>query len=413
MSKPLYNPYKYVSWILVVVAGVLFSIYQLHPKYTWNHVDKSSLSDLVEYISNNPDSEFRESAFSSIEKLITNLKGDQFESAIDAVTTFRPQRLSDYHILMQLYGAALKYDGLKSDYRGGCQTRSEAYIYDTAKERMEGLLQKYIDILMKEGKASDWLKFSNYVDKEYWTAEVHLKVDQAEKDTYWNTEEIGWNEANKIPSFEYNSEDAEYKILYENSYYTYPKSFLDVSSWNSVEELYPNGKVWMTKGDSSVYVSFASVEQYESNGYELEDVNYLHLLREAQITQFNRFLIYYPEGNYSDKAREKIIELKVADVFDKQHGSLPKAQNIGGKYGTKSSITVKNDTEYGLNIYYSGPTQTMLFLSAGSCESITLPNGEYRIAVVADSDDVSDYAGIDLYEGGKYSYTLYIVRRYR
>lgn len=266
---------------------------------------------------------------------------------------------------------------------------------------------------MKEGKASDWLKFSNYVDKEYWTAEVHLKVDQAEKDTYWNTEEIGWNEANKIPSFEYNSEDAEYKILYENSYYTYPKSFLDVSSWNSVEELYPNGKVWMTKGDSSVYVSFASVEQYESNGYELEDVNYLHLLREAQITQFNRFLIYYPEGNYSDKAREKIIELKVADVFDKQHGSLPKAQNIGGKYGTKSSITVKNDTEYGLNIYYSGPTQTMLFLSAGSCESITLPNGEYRIAVVADSDDVSDYAGIDLYEGGKYSYTLYIVRRYR
>lgn len=144
MSKPLYNPYKYVSWILVVVAGVLFSIYQLHPKYTWNHVDKSSLSDLVEYISNNPDSEFRESAFSSIEKLITNLKGDQFESAIDAVTTFRPQRLSDYHILMQLYGAALKYDGLKSDYRGGCQTRSEAYIYDTAKERMEGLLQNIL-----------------------------------------------------------------------------------------------------------------------------------------------------------------------------------------------------------------------------------------------------------------------------
>lgn len=413
MSKPLYNPYKYVSLILIIVVGILLSIYLLHPKYIWKRVNKSSLTDLVEYISNNSNSQFCDSAFNSIGKLTTSLERYQIEPAMDAVKNLTPQKLSDYHLLAQLYNAGLKYGRSKTDANGSFKTMSDALIYDTAKERMDNLVNKYIDLLMRDGKTSDWLKFSSYVGKEYWTDEVYPKVEQAEIDTYWYTEEKGWNEANKTPSFEYRPESAEYKILSGNSYYTYPKASLNDSSWGNVEELYPKGKVCMTKGDNGVYVPFATVEQYKSNGYELQDVNYLHHLREAQIALLNRFLRYYPEGNYSNEAKEKLIEITIADVFDNQHGSLPKAQSMGGKYGTESSITIKNDTQYGLNIYYSGPTQTMFYLSSRSSKSINLPNGEYRIAVVADSGNVSDYAGLDLYEGGKYSYTLYIVEQNR
>lgn len=247
---------------------------------------------------------------------------------------------------------------------------------------------------------------------EYWTSEVYPKVELAEIDTYWNTEEKGWQEANKTPSFEYRPEYAEYKILSDNGYYTYPKSSVDDFGWSNAEELYPQGKVWMTKGDRGEYVPFSSVEQYESNGYKPEDVNYLHHFREAQIELLKRFLRYYPTGNYAEDAQERLIELTVSDVFDNQHGSLPKAQSMGGKYGTESSITIKNDTQYGLNIYYSGPTHTMFYLAAGSSKSLILPNGEYRIAVKADGGNVSDYAGLDLYEGGRYSFTLYIVGQY-
>lgn len=412
MSKPLYNPYKYASLILAIVAAVLLGIYLLNPTYVWKRVDKSSLKDLVEYISDNPDSQFCDSAFTCIGTLTKDLQGEQIVPAMEAVKDLTPQRLSDYHLLAQLYSAGMDYARSKADSYGSFKRQSDARIYDTAKERMDSLINNYINVLMKDGADPDWLKFSNFVGKEYWTSEVYPKVEQAEINTFWYPEEKGWNEANKTPSFEYKPEYAEYKILSDNSYYTYPKSSIDDFGWSNVEELYPHGKVWMTKDNKGEYVPFSSVQQYEGNGYSLEDVNYLHHKREAQIALLNRFLRYYPEGNYAEVAKEKLIELTVADVFDKQHGSLPKAQSMGGKYGSESSITIKNDTQYGLNIYYSGPTQTMLYLSTGNSQTVNLPNGEYRIAVKADGGNVSDYAGLDLYEGGKYSYSLYIVGQY-
>lgn len=412
MSKPRYNPYKYTTIVLALVAGMLFCFYKFSPDCIWKRVDKTSLRDLVGYIADNPSSQYCDSAFSHIDSLVSNLDGDQVIPAMEDVKNLNPQKLSHYHLLAQLYNAGMVYSRSQADYNGSFNKKSDARIYDMAKEGLDSLVNNYIDIMMKDGKTEDWLKFGSYVGKEYWPSEVFPKVEQAEIDTYWVPESKGWNEANKMPEFEYRPEYAEYQIECDNMYFTYTKSSVDDFGWEDAENIYPGGAVWMNKGDEDYYIPFKEVAQYEERGYEAVDVCRIHKQREAQIANLDRFIRYYPNGEYTQEAKDKLIQLTVADVFDRQHGSLPKAQNIGGTYGTRSTIKIKNDTQYGLSIYYSGPELRQLYIGAGGSSTVDLPNGEYRIAVKADGGNVSDYAGLDAYQGGQYSYSLYIKGQY-
>ena len=412
MSKLRYNPYKYTTIVLALMAGVLFCFYKFSSDCIWKRVDKSSLRELVNYIADNPTSQYCDSAFTHIDSLVTNLDGDQLIPVMEEVKNLSLQKLSHYHLLAQLYNAGMVYSRSKADYNGSFNKRSDASIYDMAKEGMDSLVNNYIDIMMKVGKTDDWLKFGCYVGKEYWISEVFPKVEQAEIDTYWVPESKGWNKANKMPEFEYRAEYAEYQIESDNMYFTYPKSSVDDFGWEDAENIYPGGAVWMNKGDEDYYIPFKEAAQYEERGYEAVDVCRLHKQREAQIANLERFIRYYPNGEYTQEAKDKLIQLTVADVFDRQHGSLPKAQNVGGTYGTRSTIKIKNDTQYGLSIYYSGSELRQLYIGTGGSSTVDLPNGEYRIAVKADGGNVSDYAGLDVYQGGQYSYSLYIKGQY-
>ena len=118
MSKPRCNPYKYTTIVLALVAGVLFCFYKFNPDCIWESVDKTSLRELVSYIADNPSSQYCDSAFTHIDRLVSNLDGDQLIPAMEDVKNLNPQKLSHYHLLAQLYNAGMVYSRSQADYNG-------------------------------------------------------------------------------------------------------------------------------------------------------------------------------------------------------------------------------------------------------------------------------------------------------
>ncbi len=130
--------------------------------------------------------------------------------------------------------------------------------------------------------------------------------------------------------------------------------------------------------------------------------------KENTMASFSKYLQLYPNGRYRNTANQKLIDMQVADVFSKEHGSLPSMNKTGYGYGSTTSIEVYNNTSYTLTLLYSGTTSKRLILSPHSRNSLSLGNGKYRIAASVNASNVSDFAGIEELNGGNYEVEYYI-----
>lgn len=130
--------------------------------------------------------------------------------------------------------------------------------------------------------------------------------------------------------------------------------------------------------------------------------------KENTMASFSKYLRLYPKGRYKNTANQKLIDIQVADVFSKEHGSLPSMNKTGYGYGSTTSIEVYNNTSYTLTLLYSGTTSKRLILSPRSRNSLSLGNGKYRIAASVDASNVRDFAGAEDLNGGDYEVEYYI-----
>lgn len=410
--KKTVNPYKYTSAILGLAVIVLLVIYWVNPECKWRRVDQNSIDELVEYALSNGSSSHFDDAQNRIDSLLSHIDSKGMYRLINKVSTLIPDSLAQYHLLAQIYGNGLEWGRSHVSQAKGFYNKRDGSIYEKSKEGMEKITDGYVSMLSKRYTAKDWLKFKEYMPEEYWTSDAYNNVEQAEIDTYWTPEDKGWEEANRLDSIEYDDKFAEYQLIMDSYTTTYSKSSLELGGWEDAISLYPDAKVWMRIDGEDYEIPIAKVEETLSNGGELVDAARVHKERVNKIDKLKRYLRYYPNAVHTDEARNLMIKLTVADIMDTQHGRLPKAKNSGQSYGIESTVHVKNDTEYGLTIYYSGPIQREVVLTAYGSSNITLPNGEYYVAVRADSDGVSDYAGLDNYNGGKFDISYYIQKPY-
>ncbi len=135
----------------------------------------------------------------------------------------------------------------------------------------------------------------------------------------------------------------------------------------------------------------------------------------------NRLIISTASQNAADRQRAAIIRKKfskqlsaieadimVADIANGEHGELPQLTQTGIGNNSNSSILVKNDTKYKLNIYYSGPTSQSVTLPPNSTKRVSLSSGSYSVAASAEASNVRSFYGQEtLY--GNYQVSYYIV----
>jgi outer membrane protein assembly factor BamD (BamD/ComL family) len=147
---------------------------------------------------------------------------------------------------------------------------------------------------------------------------------------------------------------------------------------------------------------------------EIEDNDWAKAKRANTITSYKKYLVNYPDGNYAEEAEEKIIDCEVASIMSGHHGYMPPLDRTSYGYGSTSTVEIENATNCTLTILYSGPSSKRLVIPSKQTYSITLSNGNYKVAAKVNCPNVIPFAGNEYLQGGEYSGYYYIeTKRYR
>lgn len=116
----------------------------------------------------------------------------------------------------------------------------------------------------------------------------------------------------------------------------------------------------------------------------------------------------YPHGKHYAEAEKRAVKMRVDNVFSGQYESLPSMSRSSYGNSAHSYVTVTNSTNYTLTIYYSGVDGKRMEIRPHGSQSVTLTNGQYRIAASVNTSTVRSYAGVETLKGGNYDIEYYI-----
>ena len=108
-----------------------------------------------------------------------------------------------------------------------------------------------------------------------------------------------------------------------------------------------------------------------------------------------------------DEARQAIDEIR-----SQNPGTLPPAQVTGSNRNGATTLEVKNDTEYTLHVFLTGPQSAVLDLLPGYRQTLTILSGQYEIAARVDAFNVTPFYGEQPFAGSTaYKESFYIGKR--
>lgn len=162
------------------------------------------------------------------------------------------------------------------------------------------------------------------------------------------------------------------------------------------------------------------LSQYSNSSYGAKAREKLSILeaefwqqavRNNTISRYQRYIDNFPHGIHINEAQKAIIDKEVDDIFQGDHGRLPPMSrtNAGYTSATTNDIEIFNNTSYTMTVRYSGDIESRkIVLSPKQRQSVFLQNGSYRVTASVNAANVSNYAGEEKLEGGRYSSEFYI-----
>ena len=124
---------------------------------------------------------------------------------------------------------------------------------------------------------------------------------------------------------------------------------------------------------------------------------------------YNRFILQTTNPKAQEKARQKIIDLEVAEIAKGSHTSLPEQHGrlIRSNRSGYCEIELQNDTAYALTVMYSGPQSEKTIIPAKGKRHIRIKAGDYSIAVTTQQPNVVPFYGVKHLSSGKYQTSYY------
>lgn len=125
---------------------------------------------------------------------------------------------------------------------------------------------------------------------------------------------------------------------------------------------------------------------------------------------YQRYIAMYPYGAHRAEATQRLIDKNVDNVFNSSHGRLPQLKCVApDEDSPTSTITVHNETGYPLTVWYSGARSQSVQIPPGRSGAVTVDNGYYRIAASVPPVHVRPFAGTEIFHGGSYEVSFYVV----
>ena len=184
-----------------------------------------------------------------------------------------------------------------------------------------------------------------------------------------------------------------------DSLYNIAKKTATITGWITYQQVVPS---------SFLKDSEKQIEEIENRKWNTESKAWSTARRENTISAYKKYIRLYPNGAHYTQADRNLIDLEVASIYAGDHRSLPSMDKTSWGSGPTANVSVTNETSYTLTVLYSGPHSKRLVIPSGQTYSISLKNGEYKVAASVNANNVRDYAGIENLNGGSYSVKYYI-----
>ncbi len=164
------------------------------------------------------------------------------------------------------------------------------------------------------------------------------------------------------------------------------------------------------KNDKYVDTGLKELEkQMEERDWASESTAWERACKIGSLEAFQKYSAIYPNGEHMPEASVKIIELKVEELLRGAHNPLPGLICVEpDEDSPTSTITIGNNTAYPLTVMFSGETVESITISSGRTASITVANGEYRIAASVPPSAIKPFAGIGTVQGGRYEVGFWV-----
>jgi len=125
---------------------------------------------------------------------------------------------------------------------------------------------------------------------------------------------------------------------------------------------------------------------------------------------YEKYVARFPYGAHIAEAEQRLIAAKIAETLSNAHNDLPDIIHVEiDDESVTSTILIHNNTAYPLSVYYSGSETKCTVISVSGSATLTVENGEYKIAASVPPQHIRPYAGKTVFAGGRYEIGFWVV----
>jgi len=151
-------------------------------------------------------------------------------------------------------------------------------------------------------------------------------------------------------------------------------------------------------------------KRMEEREWGSEDTAWKRACETNSRQSYERYLAMYPYGAHSAEAEQKLIVAKIAETLSNAHNELPNIKHVEfDDESITSTVFIRNNTIYPLTVYYSGTETKGTVIPTNGSATLTIENGEYKIAASVPPNHIRPYAGITAFSGGRYEIGFWVV----
>ena len=126
---------------------------------------------------------------------------------------------------------------------------------------------------------------------------------------------------------------------------------------------------------------------------------------------YETFIARFPGGKHVAEASCRLIDVKVEETLRDAHEDLPNIKHTEPAEPTlTSTVIITNNTGLPLTVYCSGTDRRSVTIPEGGRITLTIGNGDYKIAASVPPKYIRPFAGKTTFVGGTYEIGFWVVR---
>lgn len=152
----------------------------------------------------------------------------------------------------------------------------------------------------------------------------------------------------------------------------------------------------------------------KERAWERDDTAWERATTINTVESYKRYTVQFPAGAHIAEAKCRLVDVSIDEMLHDAHNRLPDIEcDEPDDNSPTSTLEIKNNTGLALTVYYSNgfSDRNSVLIYPDCTASITIENGDYKLAATVPPKHIHPYAGQTSFSGGHYKIAFYIVYR--